>query len=455
MNYENDTIAAIATAPGEAGIAVVRISGNKSLSIADKFLASNKKPSQCKRPALLHGHFRFEDEEIDEVLVLVMPKPKSYTKEDIVEIQCHGGYLVSQRILRCLLAAGARMANPGEFTARAFLNGRLDLVQAEAVADLIHAQTERATKSAVEQLKGDLSQKLDLVYANIMDIISDLESGLDFSEEEAPPVPSVYIRNRMTVIQKEIEELISTHDEGTLLREGARVVISGKPNVGKSTLLNKLLDSERAIVSEIPGTTRDTIEERIVLDGFPIILTDTAGLRDTECQIEAEGIRRTMYQIDRANLHIYIIDASIGVTAEDKTFLEKQDPARSILVRNKVDLGTNKTSEIVKLDCIDAILVDKQGLTEIKDMLKAKLEMHLNVRDEPHSTISERHYKALTIVRCELKEADRLVREIVDGYEVLAVEHLRTAAETIGEILGKNYHQDLLDSVFSKFCIGK
>jgi tRNA modification GTPase len=314
-----DTIAAIATPPGQGGVGIVRVSGSKVWKIADQIFRSSETPSKAKGGTFLHGKVIAADgTEIDEALCLIFRAPKSYTGEDTIEIQGHGGPVVLKKILRRCLDAGARMAEPGEFTKRAFLNGKMDLVQAEAVADLIHAQSDRAAKAALEQLEGGLSRQFNALYDGLMETAADIETTLDFVEDELPEDVFPSLGKKLDESFQGLENLLATWDEGRLLREGARVVVMGRPNAGKSTLFNALLGSDRAIVTELPGTTRDVIEETLVLDGVPLRVLDTAGLRETECLIEQEGIRRARAHSAAADIAVYLIDSSLPFSKEDE-----------------------------------------------------------------------------------------------------------------------------------------
>ena len=277
---------------------------------------------------------------LDEVLLLIMRSPQSYTAEDVIELQGHGGNVAAKRILRRALDAGARMAEPGEFTKRAFINGRIDLLQAEAVLDLVHAGSDRAAAAAIEQLEGKLSCSFNEIYDSLVSVAADLEATLDFPDDELPESTMPELSRRLNDSRiLRIGNLISTWDEGHILREGALVVISGKPNVGKSTMMNTLLGRDRAIVSQIPGTTRDTIEERYVLDGIPLRLVDTAGLRETQCEIEQEGVRRARAQLQKADLHLYLVDASTPLDDDDRDHLAALKSEKCVVVLNKSDLG--------------------------------------------------------------------------------------------------------------------
>ena len=282
---------------------------------------------------------------IDEVIILIMRAPRSYTGEDVVEIQGHGGHVVARRILRRVLDGGARLAEPGEFTQRAFLNGRMDLLQAEAVLDLVRAKSDRAAVAALEQLEGSLSSRFNQVYDQLLAAATDVEASLDFPDDELPQTDTQEIIAHLRTAREEMAQLMTGWDEGHILRDGATVVISGKPNVGKSTLMNTLLGRDRSIVSPIPGTTRDTIEEGLILDGFPVRMVDTAGLRETDCVVEKEGVRRTVMQMERADLHLHMLDASRPMDEQDRAQVESLDADRCIIVLNKVDLGTKARGE--------------------------------------------------------------------------------------------------------------
>jgi tRNA modification GTPase len=455
MNDQSDTIAAIATAPGEAGIAIIRISGAESLAVADHIFSHAGEPPSCRPPGtFMRGFVKSDERVLDEVLLLVMRAPHSYTREDVVEIQCHGGVVSARRILQTILAAGVRLAEPGEFTKRAFLNGRIDLVQAEAVLDLIRAQSDRSAAAAVEQLEGSLSDCFNAVYDNIVRICADLEATLDFSEDDAPPelIPESIAQTHQ--ILEQIHCMLETWEEGHLLREGALVVISGRPNVGKSTLLNALLGRNRAIVSPVPGTTRDTIEETIILEGIPIRLVDTAGLRTTTCAIEQEGIRRARSHMQKADLHLYIIDASNPLDSEDISHLKSLRADKSIVIMNKIDLGTLiQEKDAAEFVSIKAQLNVGKGLKEIHNRIIKQLG--LTYSGQPHAVIAERHKKILQKSYTDIKEALKILASGQDESIVLAVSHLRFAIESLGQITGKIYHAELLNSIFSRFCIGK
>ena len=451
--YNPDTIAAIATPPGEGGVGIVRISGPGVWEIADAmFQPLDKQPVSARD----HGTFAYgkvtdsAGDELDTGLALVMREPRSYTREDVVEIQGHGGAVGMRRILRRCLEAGARMAEPGEFTKRAFLNGRIDLLQAEGIFDMIRARSDRAASAAMEQMEGKLSRHFEVIYDAFLEVAANLETTLDFVEDELPDEVYSGIAQLLDETFQTLDNLLDTWDEGRLLREGARVVILGRPNAGKSTLLNRLLGFDRAIVSSTAGTTRDTIEEGFVLDGIPLRIIDTAGLRQTDDAIEAEGIRRAEAHSEEAHLSIYLIDASEPLHEEDRLRLEKLDPARSLILLNKVDLGKQ-----VDLVGVEASLISGDGIEDLKRAMAKTIENGADLQAPPHAVISERHRHLLIQSHAEANQARAFLSENVEENAVLAVEHLRTALDCLGQVTGRVYHEELLDNIFSRFCIGK
>ncbi len=452
-----DTIAAIATPPGEGGVGIVRVSGSNVWKIADEVFQSLETPSAASGGTFLHGKVvDVSGTEIDEALCLIFRAPRSYTGEDTVEIQGHGGAVVLKKILRRCLEAGARMAEPGEFTQRAFLNGKMDLVQAEAVADLIHARSDRAAKAALEQLEGSLSGQFNTLYDQLVDIAADLETTLDFVEDELPDSVFPTLEKKLDQSVRALEALLSTWDEGCLLREGARVVIMGRPNAGKSTLFNALLGHDRAIVTQFAGTTRDVIEEGLVLDGIPLRILDTAGLREAECEIEREGIRRAREHAGTADIAIYLVDCSLPFSVEDAEHLEKLDPARSVVVLNKSDSRNPDFQFLMSsFHPLETSLLNDRGIAEVKTAIATKLETGVDLRAPVHAVISERHRNLLELSHAELVRAREQLTGLEDEGVALAAEHVRSALENLGQVTGRIYHDELLDNIFSRFCIGK
>lgn len=458
MQLEPDTIAALITAPGEAGVSIVRVSGPRALSIADA-LFSCKAPLPSRRDAgtFVYGSIRDGGELLDEGILLLFRSPKSYTAEDVVEFQCHGGGASARRVLRACFHAGARPADPGEFTRRAFLNGRIDLVQAEAIMDLIRAHSGRAQAAALQQLEGRLSRDFNDLYDHLILLAARLEATLDFPEDELPPSVLPRLLSGIEEALTRISRLLATWNEGHLLRDGAMVVLSGKPNVGKSTLLNALLGHDRAIVSDIPGTTRDSIEAEFLLDGIPLRLVDTAGLRESADFVEREGIARTRRYLQKADLHIHLIDLSQKADSQTLENFEALIPGKSILVCNKSDLPRLfHVEQWPAVPRVEVSLTQHSGVDAILDALRSILSGSVDLSARPHAVISERHRLALLDMERELQPLSALLRSAnQDETLVLAVPGLREAITCLGQITGREYHEELLERVFSSFCIGK
>lgn len=455
MNEGNDTIAAIATAPGAGGISIVRVSGPASLAIADRlFRCSGPPPSARPGGRFVYGHVH-RDHDLDEAVLLIYRAPASYTREDVVEFQGHGGNAAARRLLRAVLQAGARPADPGEFTQRAFLSGRIDLLQAEAVMDLIQARSERAAAAAVEQLEGTLSTSFNRLYDRLIAVAADLEASLDFEDGELPVSTLETLRGKLDTIRTDLQTLARGWDEGHLLRDGAMVVIAGKPNVGKSTLMNALLGKARAIVTDIAGTTRDTLEEQLVINGFPIRLVDTAGIREADCGIEQEGIRRAREQMDRADLTLLIIDSSTPLDDQDHALITAIQPEKTLLVINKIDCGQFLfEKDFASLRCFSCAVRDGIGVDALKSAIAETLCLQPS-GTTPHAVISERHLQLIREIDLHLKAAGRILDEDDEACETLAAADIRDAIERLGRITGRHYHAELLDSVFSRFCVGK
>lgn len=447
-----DTIAAVATPAGEGGIGIVRISGAEAFAIADQvFKAADGRLMDVRESQTFsYGAFVNKTGElIDAGLALVMRGPRSFTGENTVELQGHGGSVVLRTVLRAALEAGARSAEPGEFSRRAFLNGRMDLTQAEGLFDLIRARSDRAARAAVEQLEGGLRRQFNALYDSFLEVTANLETTLDFVEDELPDDVFSGIAVKLDMSLSELEELLATWNEGRLLRDGVRVAILGRPNAGKSTLLNCLLGYERAIVSEVAGTTRDTIEESWILNGVPLRLTDTAGLRQTACDVEAEGIRRAEAHGEAAELIVYVLDASEPLSEEDRERLADLPMDRTVVVLNKVDL----VRQLGDVSGVEVSLLEGRGLDELKHALAKRLEM--GAEGTTQALISERHRALLLKAEHEVRAARELLREHVEQQAALACDHLRSALEHLGEVTGRVYHDELLDNIFSRFCIGK
>jgi tRNA modification GTPase len=455
----DDTIAAIITAPGEAGVSIVRVSGPGALELADHvFQCAPPLPSRRKEYTFVYGKIMEWGEEVDEGLCLIFRAPRSYTAEDVVELQCHGGGATARRVLRACLHSGARPAEAGEFTRRAFLNGRIDLVQAEAVMDLVRSHSDRSQAAALEQLEGKLSGKINHLYDQLLLIAAQLEATLDFPEDELPDTVLSEIRKQIQEALTNIGVLLDTWNEGHVLRDGALVVLSGKPNVGKSTLLNTLLGHERAIVSDIPGTTRDSIEAEFQLEGIPMRLVDTAGLRESVDVIEQQGIHRTRKYLEKADLHMHVVDLSQPADAQTYENFQDLIPGKSLLVCNKSDLPRLFHVEQwpENIPRVETALSRDIGYDALKNALKQLLSSSIDLSARPHAVISERHRRILEEVQTDLEQVKTLLEaEAVEESLVLTIPGLRESLTRLGHITGREYHEDLLDQVFSTFCIGK
>ncbi|MBM3870180.1 MAG: tRNA uridine-5-carboxymethylaminomethyl(34) synthesis GTPase MnmE [Verrucomicrobia bacterium] len=450
------TIAAIATPLGEGGLAVLRVSGPKALAVADKVFVpvgkSAQKPSAAASHTVHYGRIERDGRFVDEVLVAVLRAPRTFTREDTVEISCHGGLLPAKLVLDALLAAGARPAEPGEFTQRAFLNGRIDLAQAEAVADLIHARTELALAAAGEQLAGKLSQRINQLRDDLVKTLAHIEAHIDFPDEDIAPDTRGQLLTRLERGVAFMDELLRTANEGQVLRRGIRAAIIGRPNAGKSSLLNQLLGHDRAIVSPVAGTTRDTIEETANIRGLPVVFVDTAGLRESRDDIEREGIRRTRAMVAKAELVLHVLDATEPMSAEDEQFLAELGGKKRIVVLNKSDLVPADCYKTLK-QAIAVSCLTGSGLEALKDAIKETVwagEIHAEMLQV---AINSRHQDALQRARAAtVRTAEALRTDLT--LELVALD-LHIAVNAVGEVVGRTTTEDLLDSIFSQFCIGK
>lgn len=469
---QTDTIAAIATAVSDSGIGIIRISGSDALLVADKVYRSpknQKKLSQAASHTIHYGYIYDEDELIDEVMVAVMRSPHSYTTEDTVEINCHGGILVMNRILETVLHYGARLAQPGEFTKRAFLNGRIDLSKAEAVMDLIHSKNEFAMKASVNQLKGSVSAKVRSLREDILYEIAFIESALDDPEHISLEGYPDKLMAKTRGLSQELKKLIDSADNGKMLKDGIRTVILGKPNAGKSSLLNVLVGEDKAIVTSVAGTTRDVLEESIKLHGIGLNMIDTAGIRDTEDEVEKIGVEKARKYANQADLVIYVVDSSRELDENDEEIIELIRDKKVIVLLNKTDLEPVVTEEQIKdkfreiyegeekhddsLHVIRTSTKDNTGIDEfektIQDMFFAG---RIAVNDEIYIT-NQRHKEALVEAYDSLKMVQRSLEDEMpeDFYSI----DLMSAYAALGRIIGEEVGEDLVNEIFSKFCMGK
>jgi len=452
-----DTIAAISTPRGEGGIGIIRISGDKSFEILDKIFNTKNPNRDLGFYKFNYGFIHDNGKIIDEVMAVRMKAPKTYTCEDVVEINCHGGHLISEKVLELVLKNGARHAEQGEFTKRAFMNGRIDLSQAEAVMDIIQGKTEKSISLSLEQLRGDLRDKIASFKKALLDVTAHVNVVLDYPEEGIDdPLPS-NLRENLENVYAEADRLISSYDKGKKIKEGIKTVIAGKPNVGKSTLLNSLLKEERAIVTHIPGTTRDVIEEIINIKGIPLVLTDTAGIRKTEDIVENIGVEKSKKFIENADLVLLVLDASRELESEDREVIEEiqNHNKKTIVLLNKIDLERKIELEEFNLENILEISAkDNIGIEDMEERIYSYI-VEENVEDSSEKLIitNIRHKTALE----KTKDAIRNIFETIDAgmpMDLISVD-LKEALDSLSEITGEISSEDILDHVFGNFCVGK
>ena len=452
-----DTIAAISTPKGEGGISIVRMSGQDSLNILEKiFRPKNKKVSELKNYSINYGHIIDNEHIVDEVLVSIMKAPNTYTREDIIEINCHGGYLVTEKVLEVVLKNGARIAEIGEFTKRAFLNGRIDLTQAEAVIDVIHGKTEKSLSLSLNQLRGDLRDKITIIKKSVLDLAAHINVVLDYPEEGIDdPVPENLVDN-LKKASTEIKDLVSSYDKGKIIKDVIKTAIIGKPNVGKSSILNSLLREDRAIVTHIPGTTRDIIEEVININGIPLLLVDTAGIRNTDDIVENIGVEKSKELINSADLILYVIDTSREIDEEDYRIYDIINTDKVIGILNKIDIKKDiDLSKFPKIEkWIEISALSKLGIDNLENEIY-KYIMNENVEDSSQKLVitNVRHKSALE----KTNEALLNIIETIDmglPMDLMAVD-IKDALDSLSEVTGEISSEDLLDHIFSNFCVGK
>lgn len=456
----SDTIAAIATAMSPSGIGIIRISGEDSLSIIDKVYRpkyGHKKLSACESHTIHYGYIYDDNEPVDEVMVLLMKAPRSYTKEDTVEIDCHGGVYVMKKILEIIIRSGARPAEAGEFTKRAFLNGRIDLTQAESVIDIINAKNDFALKSSLQQLKGSVLSEVKQIRSRILHEIAFIESALDDPEhislDNYPQSIHIVVDNEIN----NIEKLLKSFDNGRILKEGINTVIVGKPNAGKSSLLNILVGEERAIVTEIAGTTRDVLEEQINLNGITLNVMDTAGIRKTENIVEKIGVDKAREYASQADLVVYVIDASVALDDSDYEIMDMLQDKKTIVLLNKADLDIKVSLSDIKGQINKKIIQisakEHQGIEELENTIKDMfLQGEVSFNDEVFAI----NVRQKTSLQLSLEYLNNVVSSIEDGMpEDMYSIDLMGAYEELGKIIGEFVEDDLVDEIFSKFCMGK
>jgi len=456
----DDTIAAISTPIGVAGIGIVRVSGRDAVNIVEKIFHSprDRKPGEARNHSMLYGYIKQEGKIVDEVLVSVMRAPHSFTAEDVVEINCHGGVVAVRKVLETVLNAGARPAEPGEFSKRAFLNGRIDLAQAESIIDLINAKTEKSLKVAVNQLEGALSGEVKTIRDDLLELIAHIEAGIDFPEHDIEDVSRSRIEIKTREVLDRLKQLIDGAETGKVLREGLKTAIIGKPNVGKSSLLNALLKEKRAIVTDIPGTTRDAIEEVASIRGIPVVVVDTAGIRETEDVVEKLGVERSREMFEEADLILFMIDASTGLTEEDREILTLIKERKVICIINKTDIRSHiDMSEVEKYidrhDMLEMSLLRGQGLDKLEEKIEKIVYAGIGCGREDTMVSSIRHKNALAKAAGSVEAVLNALSANLPT-DCMAID-LKAAVDSLGEITGETLDEDLVDQIFSRFCIGK
>ena len=446
----NDTIVAISTALGEGAISIIRVSGDDAIKIVNGIF-KGKDLSKVKSHTINYGHIVYKDEIIDEVLVSVMRSPKTYTKEDVIEINTHGSIAVVNKIMEILLLSGCRLAEPGEFTKRAFLNGRIDLTEAEGVMDLINSETELTRKMAINELSGKVSKLITDLREKIVALISNIEVNIDYPEYEDIEVVTIdRIKTEVKEMKEELTNILKLSEDGKILKDGIKTVILGKPNVGKSSLLNALLEEDKAIVTDVKGTTRDIVEGSIIVGGVKLNLIDTAGVRKSSDVVEKIGIEKSLSLIEEAELILLVLDSSEELTEEDKFLLDKTKDKKRIVIMNKDDLkNNNKYNE----DVIRISAKTNQGIDLVKDKIKELFNANAFLNKNLTYFTNVRQ---ITLLKQAIESLNDAYQGVLNNSEIDMIEiDLKLAWERLGDIIGANYTEELIDNLFSRFCLGK
>lgn len=458
---QQDTIAALVTAVGESSVGIIRISGPEAVNIAGKLYKGKSNLHTAESHTIHYGYVYDEanDKKIDEALFLLMLGPRSFTGEDIVEVQCHGGMVVLKQTLQLILSLGARMAEQGEYSKRAFLNGRLDLAQAESIMDIVQAKTERGVDLALSQLQGTVSGMVKTLRADLLEMIAFIQADIDYPDDDIERLTAEQFINRASLIRENITSVLQNAQKGKLIRDGLRVVIAGKPNVGKSSLLNALLGQERAIVTDIPGTTRDVIEEYINLNGIPLKIVDTAGIRETDNLVEQIGVDRARQFVQNADLVLYVLDAAQGMTEEDISMLKELDGQTVLYLLNKSDLGIKESlfDTIIKKVGKESVLqISARERTGLEQLERKITDLFFSGTLEISNQIMVTNIRHIQVLEESLVHVKHFLDGLRSGFSVdFLVIDLQNAWEKLGKITGETIEDDLLDQIFSKFCLGK
>lgn len=446
----NDTIVAISTALGEGAISIIRVSGADAIKIINP-LFDGKDLKKASSHTINYGHIVYNDEIIDEVLLSIMKAPKTYTKEDVIEINTHGSIAVVNKIMEILLLEGCRLAEPGEFTKRAFLNGRIDLTESEGVMDLINSETELTRKMAINELSGNVSRLIEDTREDIISLISNIEVNIDYPEYEDIEVVTINkIREKVREIKEKLLKTLKLSEDGKILKDGIKTVILGKPNVGKSSLLNALLEEEKAIVTDVKGTTRDIVEGSILVGGVKLNLIDTAGVRKSDDIVEKIGIEKSLSLIDEAELVLLILDASCPLSEEDKYLLEKTKDKKRIIIMNKIDLKLNNSymDDVIKISA-----KNNEGIENLKDAIKELFNVGTFMSKNLTFFTNVRQ---ISLLKSAIKSLEDVEQGIKEEREIDMIEiDLKLVWEKLGDIIGANYTEELIDNLFSRFCLGK
>lgn len=446
----NDTIVAISTALGEGAISIIRVSGDDAIKIINP-LFDGKDLEKASSHTINYGHIVYNGEIIDEVLLSIMKAPKTYTKEDVIEINTHGSIAVVNKIMEILLLESCRLAEPGEFTKRAFLNGRIDLTESEGVMDLINSETELTRKMAINELSGNVSRLITDTREDIISLISNIEVNIDYPEYEDIEVVTINkIREKVREIKEKLLKTLKLSEDGKILKDGIKTVILGKPNVGKSSLLNALLEEEKAIVTDVKGTTRDIVEGSILVGGVKLNLIDTAGVRKSDDIVEKIGIEKSLNLIDEAELVLLILDASCPLSEEDKYLLEKTKDKKRIIIMNKIDLNLNNSymDDVIKISA-----KNNEGIEDIKDAIKELFNVGTFMSKNLTFFTNVRQ---ISLLKSAIKSLEDVEQGIKEEREIDMIEiDLKLVWEKLGDIIGANYTEELIDNLFSRFCLGK
>ena len=448
----NDTIAAISTTLGVGAIAIIRVSGDNSINIVNKIF-KGKDLNKVDSNTINYGHIVDNDNIIDEVLVSVMRAPKTFTREDIVEINTHGGIAITNKVLELLLLNGCRLAEPGEFTKRAFLNGRIDLIEAEGVMDLINSKTEKSRKLAINQVNGEVSKLIKELRQQLIEILANIEVNIDYPEyEDIEEMTNSMIMSKTELIETKIKNILNKSENGKIIKEGIKTVIIGSPNVGKSSILNRLLNEDKAIVTDIAGTTRDIVEGTISIDGVVLNIVDTAGIRETNDVVESIGVKKSLDLIDTADLILYVLNNNEILTKEELSVLDKIQDKNHIVIINKIDLTSKIDKSLIK-DYIEISIKNDIGIDNLRNKIKELFNLEQIEKDDFTYLSSAR---SISLLKKSLTSLESVKEGIKNKMPVDMIEiDLKQIWSTLGEIIGETYTDELIDQLFSQFCLGK